>query len=113
MIIASLEHYLVTVNQIHNKMNVKELKNELRLTADGDNWGNAMLTWFECAGQMNKRRLAVPVDWQYRPGMGLDGTDEENYFCSLFRSSHDEDLVQIGEFLCRYCRLLEYKGESY
>jgi len=94
-------------------MDLKEFKSELRLTSDGDNWGNAMGTWFECAGQVNKRGLIVPWHWEYRPGMGSDGTDPESYYYPLFENTDKNDLFIIGEFLCRYCQYLDFKGLSY
>lgn len=91
---------------------LKEFLSEYRLMAS-DTWGDATEAWFECAGQMYKRSLSIPTKWQYRPGLGGDGTDTESYWFELFENTSDEVLLTIGKFLFRYCELLERNGKSY
>jgi len=93
-------------------MTLKEFKNEFRLV-NCDTWGTAMEAWFECAGRMNRRGLDIPSEWQYRPGMGSDGTDKESYWYPLFGRSGNKQLIQIGQFLTRYCQFLKFKGKDY
>lgn len=90
----------------------KGFKDEYRLICS-DTWGNAMEAWFECAGQMNKRGMPIPPEWNYRPGMGSDGTDEESYWNEIFEGITDEMLVRIGQFMTRYCQFLKFKGVDY
>jgi hypothetical protein len=92
---------------------IKEFKQEYALIGDYDHWGNAMEAWFECAGQMNKRGLDIPHEWQYRPGMGSDGTDTDSYWHELFSTTPDDILCAIGNLLFRYCAFLKYKGVDY
>lgn len=91
---------------------IKEFKNEFRLISS-DTWGDAMDAWFEIAGQMNKRGLYIPANWEYRPGMGSDGTEPESYWYELFEIASDELLIKIGDFLFRYCEFLRFKEVNY
>jgi hypothetical protein len=91
--------------------NLKEFLNEYRLICS-DSWGDAMEAWFECAGQMFKRGLDVPNEWEYRPALG-GATDSESYWYDLFENTSDETLLTIGNFLFRYCLLLKRHGKDY
>jgi hypothetical protein len=93
-------------------MTIKEFKQEYRLICS-DTWGNAMEAWFECTGHLNKRGLYIPAEWEYRPAMGTNGTDEESYWYELFEVATDEQLIIIGDFLFRYCEYLRFKGKDY
>ena len=93
-------------------MNLKSFKNEFRLICT-DTWGDAMNTWFECAGWINWRGIPTPKEWEYSPGLGGDGREEDNYFYELFESSSDEELIAIGNFLFRYCQYLKFKEIDY
>lgn len=95
-------------------MNLKQFKFELRLVSGKhDLWGNAMEAWFECAGRMNRRGLNIPVEWQYRPALGSDGTDKDSYWYSLFGRCGNKQLQTIGNFLTRYCQMLKYYKQDY
>lgn len=93
-------------------MTIKQFKQEFRLVCN-DTWGEAMGAWFECAGRMNRRGLDIPHEWQYRPGMGSDGTDKESYWYSLFGRCGNKQLQAIGNLLFRYCQFLKHKGIDY
>lgn len=100
-----------------NTMTIKEFKNEYRLICY-DTWGNAMEAWFECAGQMNKRGLFIPSEWEYKPAMDFPGcndkgTDPESYWHELFEVASDEQIIIIGDFLYRYCEYLRFKEVNY
>lgn len=95
-------------------MNLQQFKNELRLVGFKiDPWAQAMGAFFECAGRMNKRGLDIPAEWNYRPGMGNDGTDKDNYFYSLFARCGNKQLSTIGNYLFRLTNALERAGLSY
>jgi hypothetical protein len=95
-------------------MNLQEFKSEFRLMHGNlDIWGDCMDAWFECAGHMYKRNLDIPYEWNYRPGLGSDGTDKESYWYELFESSKDSDLLEIGNLLFRLASILESQGMSY
>lgn len=90
-----------------------DFKSELRHVLGVDNWGTSMDCWFECAGQMNKRGLYTPIEWNYSPPMGSDGTDEESHFYECFENMGEPYLIKCGTFLYKYTRLLEKYGHSY
>lgn len=93
---------------------LKDFKSEFNLVNGHlDVWGGAMEAWFECAGQMNKRHLPIPLEWQYKPALGTDGTDQESYWFELFENCSDELLIEIGNLLTRYCQYLKYKKVDY
>jgi hypothetical protein len=95
-------------------MNIKQFKHELRLNdIKGDPWGASMEAFFECAGRMNKRGVQIPVSWQYKPGLGGDGTDKDSYYYSLFAHCGNSQLLAIGLFLERYTNYLRKKGRDY
>lgn len=89
---------------------VKEFKNEFRLICT-DTWGNAMDAWLEAAGQMFTRWLDIPKEWQYKAGLSL--LEPDNYFHDLFNNCTDEEIIEIGNFLYRYCQYLKFKGIDY
>lgn len=95
-------------------MTIQEFKHELKGTdIKYDSWGETMSAWFECAGQVWKRGLPIPHEWQYSPGMGGDGTDEDNYWHEMFEAATDEQLTAIGNFLERLSNILKAKGLDY
>lgn len=101
-----------TDEQMSGLNSLKEFKDEFRLICS-DTWGNALDAWFECAGQMNKRGLLIPYEWEYRPGLGGDGTDEDSYWFELFENTNDDLLINIGNFLFRYCQFLRHCKVDY
>ena len=92
-------------------MTIKVFKSEYRLICT-DTWGNAMDAWFEAAGQMNKRALPIPKEWEYKAGLG-NGTDTESYWFEMFENLTDTELINIGNFLFRYCQFLRFKEINY
>ena len=92
-------------------MKLKEFKNEFRLICT-DTWGDALESWFECAGHMHSRNLPIPNNWKYSAGAG-SGMDIDSYFHAIFMGVSDEELINIGNFLFRYCEFLRYKGINY
>jgi hypothetical protein len=101
------------MTQIKAGFTLKEFKSEYNLCYDGDDWGSTMEAWFECAGQMNKRGLHIPPEWNYRPAMGSDGTDEESYWNELFEMATDKQLVTISNYLAKRCDQLKKQGKDY
>jgi len=66
-------------------MTLQQFKTEFRLTDfRHDAWGCVMEACFECAGRMYWRRLPIPSEWEYKPGLHSDGIDKENYWHSHF-----------------------------
>jgi len=95
-------------------MTLKQFKKEFRITDfKYDPWGCSMEAFLECAGRMNRRNLDIPSEWEYRPGMGSDGTDRDNYWYPLFGRCGNSQLKEIGSFLHRYTNYLRYKGRDY
>lgn len=93
-------------------MNLKQFKAEYRFKCD-DTWGDAMESWFECAGWLYWNGEVLPTNWKYSPGMDGDGRDPESYWYDLFAGCTTEELWTIGNFLFRYCTYLESRGVSY
>jgi len=91
---------------------IKDFKDEYRLICV-DTWGDALEAWFECAGQMNKRKLKIPMPWEYRPAPGTNGTDKESYWHTDFESCSNELLIKIGNLMFRYCEFLRSKKVNY
>jgi len=95
-------------------MNLQQFKNELRLTdIKYDPWGCSMEAFFECAGRMNKRGLHIPPEWNYKPGIGQDGTDKDSYWYSMFARCGNKQLLAIGNYLYHLTSILEKAGKSY
>jgi hypothetical protein len=92
-------------------MTLKNFKDDFRLICT-DTWGDALESWFECAGQMYSRFLEIPVEWEYNVGAG-DGTDPDSYFHEVFLNATDSELIAIGNFLFRYCEYLRFKKVNY
>lgn len=93
-------------------MNLKKFKEEFRQMCN-DTWGDAVDAWFECAGHMYNRGIDIPYEWEYSPGTGGNGTDEDSYWYDLFKKITNEELIKIGNFLFRYCQYLKFKGKDY
>jgi len=72
-------------------MNI-DLKNEFKLTNDGDNWGNVMQWLFAIADYLTfETKECVPDAWQFRPSPL--GADEESY---VFQALKDLALPSVG-----------------
>lgn len=93
-------------------MTCEDLKNEYKLTNDGDSWGNSMSWWFAIADELEGNRgLLCPEHWEYR--MSPMRPDNENYEASIVTDYPDDDLIEFGNVLERYTRLLKHLGEDY
>ena len=94
-------------------MNV-DLKNEFKLTNDGDNWGHVMQWLFAIADYLTfETDECVPDEWQFKPSPF--GADEENYVFQALKEMalHGDEVLQFGKVLIRVRNILESKGESY
>lgn len=95
-------------------MKLNQFKHELRGNYKSDKWGEVMAAWFECAAHLRWRnKVAIPNEWQYSQGAGLDPRDKESYYFSLFRKATDKQLLTIGNYLHRLSKCLEKAGLSY
>jgi len=94
-------------------MNV-DLKNEFKLTNDGDNWGNVMQWLFAIADYLTfETDECVPDEWQFKPSPF--GADEESYVFQALKEMElpSNEVLQFGKVLIRVRDILESKGESY
>jgi len=94
-------------------MNV-DLKNEFKLTNDGDNWGNVMQWLFAIADYLTfETDECVPDEWQFKPSPF--GAAEECYVFQALKEMElpSDDVLQFGKVLIRVRDILESKGESY
>ena len=94
------------------------LKNEFKLTNDGDNWGNVMAWLFAIGDYITfETDKCIPDTWQFKPSMC--GANEDCYvFQSLRHFAFEkyvtsEEIMQFGNILIRVRDILESKGESY
>lgn len=89
----------------------QNLKDEFRLTGNGDVWGNTMAWWFAVALEMNDRGLTIPDEWKFRAGAGRSDADTlEGEAC---QQASEEALEEFGALLNRYADYLKFKGKSY
>ncbi len=94
---------------------IKDFKAEFRMICT-DTWYDAKDAWFEATGQMHKRGIKIPSEWEYSPGKNFpdgspaDGTCPTSYFYEIFGNLSDEEITEVGNFLFRYCQFLESNG---
>ena len=94
-------------------MNV-DLKNEFKLTNDGDNWGHVMQWLFAIADYLTyETDECVPDEWQFKPSPF--GADDESHVFQALKEMElpSDDVLQFGKVLIRVRDILESKGESY
>ena len=88
-----------------------DAKAEFRMTADGDDWGNALNWHFHVADEIyHNRAMAVPAGWQFRPSPLGPANDSEGYETSIVQDMSDGDLERFGAVLLRYARFLRHCG---
>lgn len=94
-------------------MTYDDLKQEFRLTNDGDSWGNAMSWLFAMADEIYFHRdFEVPTKWQFRPSpLGPD--TEERYETEIIKETKDAELIKFADLIYRYETALRHAGESY
>jgi len=90
-------------------MTLKEFKKEFRLICT-DTWGNTLEAWFECAAHLNEIAYP-PKEWEYE--QKGSGKDKDSYWYEFFDECDADELLEIGNFLFRYCSYLKFKGISY
>lgn len=97
-------------------MTSKEFRQEFKIFGHTDVWGNAMEAWFECAGRLYVNGADIPGEWEFSPCASPepeDNCEEDSYFYELFKESTNEELLEIGNLLFRYCQFLKFKGVDY
>ena len=94
------------------------LKEEFKLTNDGDNWGNVMAWLFAIGDYITfETDKCIPDTWQFKPSMC--GANEDCYVFQTLRHFAfekcvtSEEIMQFGNILIRVRDILESKGESY
>ncbi len=93
-------------------MNAHDLMAELRLTSDGDDWGNMMGWWFAVAAEMYERGIGPPDEWRYRPSP-LGAKDPDAYETEFCEQADDNALHLFGRALHRYAGMLKKAGKDY
>ena len=94
------------------------LKEEFKLTNDGDHWGNVMAWLFAIGDYITfETDECIPDTWQFKPSPC--GANED---CDVFQSLRhfayekqvtNEEILHFGNLLMRVRDILESKGESY
>lgn len=100
----------------HRHIDLSEFKHELRMhDIKYDPWGTAMSFWFQLCDYLHfLRRTDVPDEWQYRPsplGCDIDENDMEQYL--NWEEYTTAQLIDMGNFLCRYTNFLKRAGKDY
>lgn len=93
-------------------MNNKLLRG-LAIGSGTDSWGWAMGCWFSIAAEAWKRNLEIPHQWKYQPGASNDPRDPESYEYAYCIEASDDELIEAGNILERYLRLLKKQGYDY
>jgi len=95
-------------------MSVFHLKQEMRLTHDGDAWGNTMGWWFAVADELNTRDPAlVPAHWEFRPSPLGPSNDPDAYETYVVEEAPTKALIAFGNILTRYAQRLRRAGLDY
>ena len=90
------------------------LKADIRLTSDGDKWGNTMNWLFHIADEITfNRSFPVPAEWQFKPSPLGSGNQPEDYETELVQDCPDKDLLFFGRVLNRYADCLKKAGLDY
>jgi hypothetical protein len=92
---------------------LREFKNELKMLLGSDNWATCLDAQFECAAHLWWKSVAVPYEWEYSPGAVSDPREPDNYFYELFDLTEPDILIEIGNFLNRYCEIMRKAGMNY
>ena len=92
-----------------------DTKEEFEMFRDsGDSWAETMSLWFGVAAELWYRGLSTPPHWEYSAGHhGRDGRDKDDYYFELLANESNQDLVDLGDLLCRHSRFLRFKGCDY
>lgn len=98
-------------------ISIKEFTDEFRLRSY-DSWNDALEAWFEAVGQMNKRGLPIPAEWDYSippvnpDGSKCDGTEPESPWYEMFSEFDNETIIKIAKVMDRYLSFLKFKGKN-
>lgn len=91
-------------------MTYDDLKQEYRLTNDGDDWGTATFWLFNIADEIYfERDFDVPHEWQFRPSP-LGKCSDDNYIEYSITEAGDGDLLRFGKLLHRYTNMIADKA---
>lgn len=105
------QFYIAVLTKKNKAMHtINEFKKEYRLTCT-DTWGHAMDIWFDIASHLWQRKLPIPTQWQYRPG--IDPVETDSYFYNDLSTMTDKLLIDCGNLMFRYCQFLRFKGIDY
>lgn len=96
-------------------MTFAQMKDEYRLSCDGDAWGNAMAWWFTIADEIHFNRdcLECPASWRFRPSPLGASNDDDDYIVGVVRDVDDVALIRFGRLIDRYARALRHAGQDY
>lgn len=84
----------------------------IRLSSDGDAWGNCMLSFFGIADYMHHKGYAIPAAWRFSPGLSVDGDNHIFQECKRLRLSAQQ-CVRVGRILSRWSGILIARGKNY
>ena len=84
----------------------------IRLSSDGDSWGNCMMAFFGLADYMNRKGYAIPTAWRFSPGLSVDGDNYIFQECKRLRLSAQQ-CARIGRILSRWSDILKECRKGY
>jgi hypothetical protein len=84
---------------------------EFEYSLEDDEWGSVMSWWFTIAGELYTRNEALPVEWQYQPG--LYPVDPDDRKAPLVASATTETLMRFMEDIEDDVKRLKAEGEDY
>jgi len=90
-----------------------QLRQEYRLTACSDPWGDAMHWLFTIADHLHFNENGTPDAWQYRPSPLGPTNDPDDYVTGLCAETDAETLTDFGNVLSRYAEKLRLAGLDY
>lgn len=88
-----------------------DLREYYQLMESGDAWGDCMGAWFAVAAELYVRG-SVPENWRFRPGSS-DPREPDDCWTDELVIHSDDDLIEFGNVLCRYSRMLRNAGHDY
>ena len=97
------------------KPDLKSLKQEFRMSHDGDTWGNTMRWWFTIADEIyfNRENIRVPNEWQFKPSPMGPSNDPDDYVTNVVKEADDDSLLAFGKIINRYASLLKRNEMDY
>jgi len=97
----------------HDDYTYKRLKDEYRMSCDGDGFGDCMAWAFPIAIELAIRGDGPPESWGYKAGAGGSHHEPDDYAAMVIADYPSDVLEQFGNVLSRYQAKCHAAGISY